>query len=975
MSRSRSLRRARGQVAAGRQLVRAVVDDPKLARDLVRGRVGRGAPAPARTGNHQPPAWLDEFAAVASVSRELPVPVEAVRDLVGDMSRFPEWLSMHAGFRGDPPAEAVPGAGFVQQARIMGIPADVKWTVDEVTDLTVTLRGLAPMGVRLGFALEVEPSPTGCTLHFDAAIDGQPVRGPLGASILRSLNEELGTSLETLEGLLSSGAGARPVLHRASGTTIPGTTPVLVGVGQVVQREPNLAPDADPVGLAVRALHRAAADAGNPGLLADADTVLAVPSASWQYADAAALAAERVGATPERTIASSTFGGDGGQLVINHAAQLITDGEASVALLIGAEAGASLAASGNVTPSWPVQPAEVSPTEVIGVDRQANNSAETAVGLGAPIFMYSLMESAVRGKLGEKPAQHRQKVGRLWSRLSEVASGNPYAWTPTAYTPEQLVEPSADNRMVSEPYTKLLCANLQVDLATGMIMCSAAAAEAAGIPQEKWVFVHAGASGHDEWFVSERADMAASPTIRALGAAALDHAGITVDDLGPVDLYSCFPSAVQIAARELGLPDDDPERPLSVTGGLTFAGGPGNNYGGHAVATMVPLLRADPTAYGLSTSLGWYSTKHALGIYSAQPPAQPFRHLKPLYDEPPARRALTSYDGEVVVEAFTVPYDRDGAPEAVIVSAITPEGNRLLLRSSEADLVEALLGSDPLGWTLAVTAEGGVSIRSKRRSKLPDPPAPPVLVEQQGPVTIITLNRPEVRNAFDARTAALMERAIDRFEADPDARVAVITGAGNAFSAGMDLKAAARGELPYGETRGPLGISERPPTKPVIAAVNGPALAGGCELALCADLIVAAEDSVFGIPEPKRGLVAAAGGVMRLAERLPRNIAMELALTGDPMPATRMAELGLVNELAPAEKVLEAALDLAGRIAVNAPLSVELSKRIVLESGDGTSEEAFQRQTELATPALVSQDAAEGVAAFAEKREPVWKGC
>jgi acetyl-CoA C-acetyltransferase len=190
----------------------------------------------------------------------------------------------------------------------------------------------------------------------------------------------------------------------------------------------------------------------------------------------------------------------------------------------------------------------------------------------------------------------------------------------------------------------------------------------------------------------------------------------------------------------------------------------------------------------------------------------------------------------------------------------------------------------------------------------------------------------------------------------------------------MDLKAAARGELPYGESRGPLGIAERPPGKPLVAAVDGPALAGGCELALAADLIVAAEDAVFGIPEPKRGLVAAAGGVMRLRERLPRNIAMELALTGDPMPASRLAELGLVNQLAPAGKVLDAALDLAGRIACNAPLSVEISKRIVVESADWSTDEAFQRQTELATPALVSQDANEGVAAFVEKREPVWQG-
>ena len=144
------------------------------------------------------------------------------------------------------------------------------------------------------------------------------------------------------------------------------------------------------------------------------------------------------------------------------------------------------------------------------------------------------------------------------------------------------------------------------------------------VPQDRWVFVHAGAAGHDEWFVSERADLAASPAIRTIGSAALAHAGVGIDDIAHVDLYSCFPAAVQIAAAELGLPVDDPKRPFTVTGGLTFAGGPGNNYGAHAVATLVGRLRADPDGYGLSTSLGWFVTKHALGIYSARPPTRPY---------------------------------------------------------------------------------------------------------------------------------------------------------------------------------------------------------------------------------------------------------------------------------------------------------------------------------------------------------------
>ena len=249
-----------------------------------------------------------------------------------------------------------------------------------------------------------------------------------------------------------------------------------------------------------------------------------------------------------------------------------------------------------------------------------------------------------------------------------------------------------------------------------------------------------------------------------------------------------------------------------------------------------------------------------------------------------------------------------------------------------------------------------------------------VLVDRRGPITVITLNRPERRNAVDLATAQLLEQVVDHFEADPEARVAVITGAGGSFCAGMDLKAAAAGQFAMTERGGPLGITARPLSKPLIAAVEGHALAGGCELALVADLIVAADDSQFGLPEPKRGLVAAAGGVLRLSQRLPRNVAMELALTGNPMPATRMAELGLVNRLAPSGQVLDAALALAEEIMLNAPLSVQVSKQIIEQAPDWPVDEAFGKQSDLAMTAVLSEDAAEGIAAFAEKRQPVWKG-
>ena len=263
----------------------------------------------------------------------------------------------------------------------------------------------------------------------------------------------------------------------------------------------------------------------------------------------------------------------------------------------------------------------------------------------------------------------------------------------------------------------------------------------------------------------------------------------------------------------------------------------------------------------------------------------------------------------------------------------------------------------------------------ERRDALPAPPPAPLRTHRDGEdVLVITLDRPAVRNAVDRATALALERAVDDAEADPTVRAIVLTGAGGTFCAGMDLAGAHRGEVPVTDRRGPLGLTAEPPTKPTIAAVEGSALAGGFELVLCADLVVAAEDATFGLPEAKRGLLAAAGGLWRVGTRLPRPVALELALVADPLPAVRLHELGLVNRLVPPGTALEAALDLAHRIAANAPLSVTVGKQIVDAAPTWSPEEGFERQSELAGPVVLSDDAREGVAAFAEKRAPHWTG-
>ncbi len=249
-----------------------------------------------------------------------------------------------------------------------------------------------------------------------------------------------------------------------------------------------------------------------------------------------------------------------------------------------------------------------------------------------------------------------------------------------------------------------------------------------------------------------------------------------------------------------------------------------------------------------------------------------------------------------------------------------------------------------------------------------------VLTEADGGVLLITLNRPDARNAVNAALAAGVAAALDRLDSDDDLQVAILTGAGKGFCAGMDLKAFVQGESPHVEGRGFAGIVQGPPRKPIIAAIEGFAVAGGLEVALACDLIVAARGAKLGIPEAKRSLVAAGGALLRLPQRIPYHLAMEMALTGDPISAERGAEIGLVNRLADPGEAVAVARELAAAVAANGPLALEASKRILVEAQDWSEDEAWQRQGEIVGPVFGSEDAREGATAFAEKRAPVWKG-
>jgi enoyl-CoA hydratase len=249
-----------------------------------------------------------------------------------------------------------------------------------------------------------------------------------------------------------------------------------------------------------------------------------------------------------------------------------------------------------------------------------------------------------------------------------------------------------------------------------------------------------------------------------------------------------------------------------------------------------------------------------------------------------------------------------------------------------------------------------------------------VLIEVDDGIAVITINRPQARNAVNGAVSAGIASAVGDLDARRDVRVLILTGAGGTFSAGMDLKGFLTGDNPLAGGRGFGGITERPPAKPVIAAVEGYALAGGFELVLACDLVVASEEAQFGLPEVTRGLAAGAGGLLRLPERIPYHAAMQMVLTGERVPAADLHRAGLINRVVPAGQALEAARHLAARVAANAPLAVAASKRVMVESADWPSGHAFARQGEILGAVFGSADAMEGAAAFAEKRPPVWRG-
>ena len=770
----------------------------------------------------------------------------------------------------------------------------------------------------------------------------------------------------------------------------PRFIPVIIGVGEVLDRPSDLTQALEPVALMARALQDAERDSGAK-LLDQVDSLDLVGLVSWRYIDPVSLLAEKLGIHPARKT-NASMGGETPIRLIHDAALRIAAGEQKVAAIVGGEAmhSASSAQKAKVPLDW---------TPLAGLEeavrfpssRYALSKPAQALGMHAPAQIYPLYEMAAQHGWGQSPAQAQAQSAALWARYAAVASEVQNAWIRTAPSAEDIAEVSDRNRMINWPYPKLMTANPTVNQAAAILVTSLALAREAGVPEDRIVHIWGGAAASEPEDYLLRDSFAHSTAQQCVLEAAAASVG-GAERFSHLELYSCFPVVPKMALRTLGL--EASAIAPTVTGGLTFFGAPLNNYMSHAVAAMVRKLRETPGELGLLYGQGGYVNKHHALVVGTIPPPADLAADYSVQAQADARRGpvpplLERHDGEAVVETYTVRFARDGSPQDGVVVARTPKGERVMARvaADDASSMELLLSME----RSAIGTAGYVRTDVYGKSIWEAGPRRDrtscdwqfAKVERVDHITIVTINRPQVMNAVHPAANAELAEIFDAFAADPDQWVAILTGAGEkAFSAGNDLKftveAMARGEAIDPPLTGYGGLTSRfDLDKPVIAAVNGLAMGGGFEIALACDLIIASEDAVFALPEPKVGLAALAGGLHRLPRLTGLKRAMGMILTGRRVTAQEGLAFGFVNEVAPAAEVMAVARRWADEIVANSPMSIRASKQAVQRSLDEPSlAKAYGEQS--AYPAIRalfgSADFREGPLAFAQKRKPQWTG-
>lgn len=461
---------------------------------------------------------------------------------------------------------------------------------------------------------------------------------------------------------------------------------MIVGAAQLNDRSE----DVEPIEFMTRVSSEALADTESE--IADHIQSVRVIKGLWRYRDPGTLVGSQLGIADAHS-GLTRIGGNGVYDLINETAGEIQSGQLQAVLICSAEVLRTIRAkkrSGHELPRIP-EADSAGPGSIYGKDRSITSPKEEAAGLNLAVNFYAAAETALRHRLGEGAEQHLERISELWARASRVAATNPSAWIADEYDPATLTSVGPKNRMVSSPYPKLLTANINVDQAAAIVMCSADAAEATGVPRDKWVFPWSGSGAADHWSLSKRYEFDGSPAMRMCGETALKLAGLTLPKVDMLDLYSCFPIAVQLAQRELGVPS---ERPYTITGGLTFAGGPLNTYCMHALARSVELLRESENSTAMLTGNGGFFTKHSCTILGASPSGHDFAAESPQHqvDLGPARPAPGRAE-RGTVETYTVTYGPHGADRA-IVTVLDDTGARHLTNSRDTGLIAAMLAND-----------------------------------------------------------------------------------------------------------------------------------------------------------------------------------------------------------------------------------------------------------------------------------------
>jgi len=498
--------------------------------------------------------------------------------------------------------------------------------------------------------------------------------------------------------------------------------PILIACGQFVDR-PERSLGLTPVQMMAEAARVAESDSGVANLLNSLDVLVSVgltvdaaqvnTPVSGLYKNVPKTVANLLGISPSRMVYTQT-GGNTPQRLVNHFANEIASGQSEMILISGGEALNTMSRRFNhwsklLLPKGPWKDNPGGKPEPFGDDKPGNSHYEGDYGLNLPANVYPLFENALRIKYERSHAAQRQSMGELFSKMTEVASNNPYAWFQANKSAEQLITPSESNRMIAYPYTKQLNSMISVNQSAAVILTSVAKAKALGVSRDNWVFLHGCADANDVWNVSERENFHSSPAMNAIAKSALSMANKNIDDIAFFDIYSCFPSAVQIACDEFGIEHDD-SRGLTLTGGLPYFGGPGNNYSLHGIAEMINRARENENEFGLLNANGWYLTKHSMGIYSCKEPERSW-NLSPVnVDQKPAVKLLEQVSGKAHMETFTITFDRANQPKKSIVVARLESGERCLA-TTDADqkTLNSLIAAEEFQLNGEVVTVGGVS--------------------------------------------------------------------------------------------------------------------------------------------------------------------------------------------------------------------------------------------------------------------------